>query len=217
MAIADLDAVFALLQMQQEQSTTKLPVVSCVGRLPYKSGNGKSLFVADPCSSPSAAAPSKKAKQPANTNTKAKCGLCSVQVPKGMLKGHMGNHILKGDTAQAEPCGFCGVKDSAVCNSRVEGKLVKTGCSLMDGQPDTSAKWASHVSKGHPCANVPVKCTGGECGRFVWSYNLTSHWEKNHRDTAMPPALSKKAKVLARERKWVAHVAGNKRIPKTWK
>ena len=93
------------------------------------------------------------------------------------------------------------MKDSAVCNSRVEGKLAKAGCSLMDGQPDTSAKWASHVSKGHPCANVPVKCTGGECGRFVWSYNLTSHWEKNHRDTAMPPALSKKAKVLARERK----------------
>lgn len=215
MAIADLDAVFALLQMEQDQRTSKLPVVSCVGRLPYKNSNGRSLFVADLRPSPSAAPPSKKSKQPAKA--KVKCGLCSASVSKDMLKDHMGNHILKGEPAQVEPCGFCGVKDSGVCNSRVEGKMVKTDCSLMDGQPCTSAKWASNVSKGHPCANVPVKCTGANCARFVWSYNLASHWQKNHSGATMPSALSNKSKVPPRERKWVAHVAANNRIPKSWK
>ena len=91
---------------------------------------------------------------------------------------------------------------------RHKGKHIFTDCSLMVGCKPSSIAWSSQMSKGHPCTNVPVRCSGANCNQFVWSYNLKAHWTRRHGTDSMPFSLSKQSKKLAKkEDKWVMYVA----------
>lgn len=143
------------------------------------------------------------------------CLFCGVHLAKGIMRAHVGGHILGGDVpinpdhqGAAEPCGFCGShkgscrtwliirrrgKDICVsCNSQVGEKEVAQTRSTCPYFCTFSTAAAMKTSTRSPCTNRPVFCPIRMCSaEIVWKYNLAQHLAVHHSlvNTAVPIEL----------------------------
>jgi hypothetical protein len=208
---ADLDAVAMVLRAIQRTTWVdfKLPDIAGMG-VPYKRG-GKDSFVVNT---------EIVTTTEAHKTEKLKCEFCPKLLLRANMRAHIGHHILGGgsDFTCTEPCGFCGVAESASCNTRITGTgsnlKLETDCRAA---PRFSLAAARKVSKPQPCTNLPVACAHPTCRLFVWKYNITAHWESKHKEETMPLKMKTAAAVTEKEKKWVMKLAESGRIPADWK
>ena len=120
---------------------------------------------------------------------KIPCRLCAQMLPKKLMRGHVGVHILQEDLGVV--CGFCGIKDCSIELERGSGRgktetlVAGNNCEDLS---NFSMKSAEKSTKSGPCTNRPVLCD--QCKTVQWSYNLTIHFRSKHSDYPVPKRIA---------------------------
>ena len=125
---------------------------------------------------------------------KVRCAICRKFVLRKRMRNHIGKHlILKDIDPHPKNCGFCGqiacsieIIISGGAKSAVA--VPKSDCEYFEKFSIGAAKKSSGLS---PCTNIPVICEACKTRNTFWSYNIQSHYIKDHPSLEAPSYITK--------------------------
>ena len=146
---------------------------------------GVHLQLSTPVSNQSAPGPSTPA-------LKKRCLQCGKSILLSEMRCHVAKHILKGDLAGVNTCGFCG---NDTCSVTLK-KTSKKGNQQFFGIDQCDCRYfykygkaKKFNKKNNPCTNRIERRVMLNCLSNVWTYNFEHHFNDKHDGQEFPPVM----------------------------
>lgn len=135
---------------------------------------------------------SESASRKQTTFNEIPCKICYIDESLNKMRDHVAGHLIRNEIeSNPNTCGYCGQSDCEISIKITSGKgknATYGPASDCEYFRKFNLKSSIRPTKSSPSTNRPIECH--LCKKIFWSYNMKSHFSRDHSNEEAPELIS---------------------------